>query len=198
MAETDIIENKRLANSYAGALYEIATQRNQVYIIKEQLGELCRLLDDEPDLMTIFSVPSITKEQRQMFVDQISRELDQTIVAFLGVLNTRNRLWLIPEIAKSFGDIDDVRNNRLKTKLYTSDEVDKFLMEEIETVLQKFFNKELIIEHRIDPQILGGFIVRAGDLMIDASVRSRLQQIKTDLLRRGKDEIQSGRNFVGN
>ncbi len=197
MSDKDAIGNRRIANSYAQALYDVSEQRNQVYAIKEELEGLCELLRNEPDLLTIFNAPSITVRECKLFVNQISEGCTPTLVAFLDILNVRRRLGLIPEITEIFNDIDDERNNRLRTKLYTVDEIDKFLMEEIETVLNEFFKKELIIEHRIEPELLGGFIVRAGDLMIDASVRSRLQEIKSDLLRRGKDEIQSGRNFVG-
>ncbi len=197
MNKKNIIGHRRVANSYAQALYEVAQQREQVYIIKEELDMLCELLRKEPDLMTIFTAPSISIQQCKLFVNQISEGLNPTIVAFLDVLNRRRRLWMIPEINEVFCEIDDERNNRLQTTFYAVEEVDKFLKEEIETILQNFFGKELIIEHKIAPEILGGFVVRAGDLMIDASVRSRLQEIKSDLLRRGKDEIQSGRNFVG-
>ncbi len=197
MSDKPITGYRRIANSYAQALYEVALARQQVYQVKEELTILCELLKKEPDLLTIFNAPSITIEQCKLFVDQISEGFSDTVIAFLDVLNRRRRLGLIPEIAEVFVEIDNERNNRLETAFYTVEEVDKFLKEEIESVLNDFFKKELLMEYKTSPELLGGFVVRAGDLMIDASVRSRLQEIKTDLLRRGRDEIQSGRNFVG-
>ncbi len=191
-------DKKRLANCYASALYECAQKQKKLYIVQEQLEILQGIIENEPDLMTIFESPLSNFEQRQLFVDQIARDFDPVMTAFLGVLNTRMRLWLIPEITEAFISEDDERNNRLKVTLTTADQVDKYILEDIEGILQQYLEKELIITHEIDAGIISGFVIRAGDLLIDGSARIKLTNLTNNLMRHGRDEIQSGRDFISN
>ncbi len=195
---TDTREWEQLANCYASALYRIAEERGILYVIKEQLYILKEIFISQPELIHIFSVPSITREEKQRIVEMIAGEFDPIMQAFLGVVSNRNRLWLLPEIISAFEEEDNKRNNRVHSYITTATEIDEDIKQEFELVLGEFLQKEIIPHYQIRSEILGGFIIRSEDLLIDNSIRSKLLKLRYNLKRRGKDEVQSGRNFIDN
>jgi len=198
MARGNRRTRRRIAESYAQALYELASDKGRLDRIREELGELKTVLEQNVKLEQLFSSPIVKPELRRRIIDQLAGEFDPVILGLLEVMNRRGRLGLLRGLVEAFLAEDDRRQGKIPVSLTTAEEVDQTLMEEIDDALSQFLAKKPIITHRIRPEILGGFIAQAGDLLIDASVRSQLSRVRDSLLVRGEDEIQSGRDYIGN
>lgn len=170
----DIKEWRRLAGSYARALYDVAEKRKVLYVVKEELRILKGLFLKVPELVHIFSAPSIRSSDKRKIVEIISSDFNPTLQSFLYVVADHNRLYLLPEIISCFNEEDDRRNNRIQTYIRTAVEISEDLKEAFKRTLISFLGKEIIPHFRINSDILGGFIVRAGDLLIDNSLRTKI------------------------
>jgi len=197
MAGENQQERKRLGLTYALALYDLAAQQNVLDAVREQLKVWEELFTREPELAEVFDSVMVSTADREKLLGELGGGFHPVVMSFLGVMNRRGRLGLLPQVFTAFAAEDDRRSGRVKVKLTTAVSIDGHLTEEIMAALRKYLKKEPVIEHQLKPEILGGFIAQAGDLLIDGSIRTRLVMLNKSLLRRGEDEIQSGRDFIG-
>jgi F-type H+-transporting ATPase subunit delta len=197
MAGENQQERKRLGATYALALYDLAVQQNVLDSVREELKAWAEILKQEPQLIEVFDSVMVSPADREKLLGELGGAMHPVVRSFLSVMNRRRRLGLLPQVIAAFAKEDDRRNNRVNVKLSTAVTIDGHLMEEITATLRKYLKKEPIIEHQIKPNMVGGFIAQAGDLLIDGSIRTRLVMLNKSLLRRGEDEIQSGRDFIG-
>ncbi|MFA5863695.1 MAG: ATP synthase F1 subunit delta [Phycisphaerae bacterium] len=198
MAGENQQERKKLGSTYALALYDLASEQGLLDTVREQLNVWKELLARNPELIHFFDSVLATAEDREKFLQQFQNDFHPLSMNFLGVMNHRDRLGILPAVIQAFAQEDDRRNKRVKVKLWTAVPIDEHLRQDIMQTLQKYLQKEPIVDHQIRPEILGGFVARAGDLLIDGSVKTRLSTLQKNLLRRGEDEIQSGRDFISN
>ncbi len=197
MAGENLQERRRLAATYALALYDLAVEKGLLEMFRSELAGWKTVLEQTPQLQAFFDSVLITEDERENFLERLGTNINPVLMSFLGVLNHRHRLGLLPEVIRAFGVEDDRRTNRIPVKLCTAVDVDSSLMDEIVARLRTFLKGEPMIEHQVDPGIIGGFIAKAGDMLIDASDVSRLSNMKKSLMKRGEDEIQSRRDFIG-
>ena len=198
MAGENLQERRKLAKTYALAMYDLAAEQGVLDAVRDQWKIWIDLLRQDPALILFFDSVVVTAEDRQRFLDQVDENFHPLLVKFLSVMNRRNRLGILPEMMDAFRDEDDLRNQRIRVKLTTAVPIDPALTQEIRQWLQKYLGKEPILEPRVKPDILGGFIALADDVLIDGSIKTRLATLQKNLLRRGEDEIQSRRDFIGN
>jgi F-type H+-transporting ATPase subunit delta len=197
MAGESLLEKKRIGMVYAEAIYDFAAAQGHLDSVRDDLIRWKEILAENPELISVFDSVLISVQQRQEILDKLSNgEEDFVMRNFLGVLNKRNRLGVLPDIIKAFSDLDDVRSSRIRVKVTTPTGIDRHLQEEIEASLRNYLKKEPMVDYHINPEIIGGFVARAGDLLIDGSIRTQLGMLKKTLIRRGEDEIQSGRDFI--
>ena len=126
----------------------------------------------------------------------LAKDFHPLVKDFLGVLNRRDRLGILPQIIDAFEAEDNRRRNRVEVTLTTAAAIDDALRDQITAMLRAYLQREPIVEHELRPEILGGFVARANDILIDGSVKTRLETLKKALLTRGEDEIQSRRDFI--
>ncbi|MEJ5361426.1 MAG: ATP synthase F1 subunit delta [Spirochaetota bacterium] len=172
-----------VAKVYAGALLEIAHEKNAISKVEEELSFLAELLKNDNDLMRYFSAPGIPKESKKQFVEKVfGSELSELMVNFLKVLIDNGRQQDLPDISVAFSELLDIVNNRQKIKLVSSVKLDSDIINRIKKGLEDRFNKNIIVDEEIDPTILGGIIVQVDDLIIDASLKNDLLKLREKLL----------------
>jgi len=154
--------------------------------------ECLRTAADDPAMVGFFESPAVTTLQRQAVLEQLADGFDPLAFGLLTVMNRRNRLGLIGELAETFFDEDNNRRGRVPTRVTTAVAVDDDQMEEIRRAIAKYLGREPVIEHQIDSSIIGGFVAQAGSVLIDGSVRAQLETIRNRLVMRGENEVQSG------
>lgn len=192
MAAEDRHDRLRIAASYAQALYDLAVEKGRLDSVRSQVESVQSALAANPVLTQFFESPTVDARRRQRLVDQLAEQLDPLIVGMLTVMNRRNRLGVLGELAEAFAAEDDRRLGRVPTQVTTATAIDADQLAEIRRVVGKHIGAEPVIEHRVDPSILGGFVAQAGDTLIDSSVTTQLATAKEQFIVRGEDEIQSG------
>ena len=188
--------SQRVARVYAEALLRSAEKRQ---LDEEVLGELQGLVTEvysrEPGFSAFLASPAIARDRKSGLLEATFRgRVSEPFFNFLQVLNQHDRLGLLQEIALEFTRLYNERRHRVQVEVRTTQPLADEQRGQIAAMVRERLKLEPILEERIDPSLIGGLVVRVGNWVYDASVRNKLEQVKSQLIARGSHEIQVGRN----
>ena len=177
-----------VARPYAKALFEIASAEATLAQWSTALGRAAEIVADE-EVREFLARPELLAEQRAQFVSDVCGGIDDAAVLasgegwnFLRLVAEYGRLQALPEISARFDELRSQAENTIKVTLASASEVDAALSAKVRQALQDRLGRDVELEHEVDPSLLGGAIVRAQDMVIDGSLRSRLQRLAESLV----------------
>jgi F-type H+-transporting ATPase subunit delta len=187
---------QRIARVYAEALLNAAEKQGRPDAVLEELESLVRdVFRADPGFETFLSSGAIGRDQKAQVIQKVfGGRADEVFTNFLLVLNRHDRLDLLRPILAAARELRDQRAGRLRVHVRTAVPLDDGQGERLRQELRAAFHLEPLLETRVDPELLGGLVVRVGDWLYDASVRTQIETIKNQLIARGSHEIQSRRN----
>jgi F-type H+-transporting ATPase subunit delta len=169
------------AKRYAGAVFELAQQGGDVAEWRRRLGDLREILA-VPELQAIVANPALGPQRRLEAIDWIGADtLGAEGRNLAKLLVEAHQTGAIDEIAAEFDRLDDERAGRVRAVATTAVTLAAEDQERLVSDLSRRLGREVRLEVRVDPQILGGLVLQTGDRLVDASVRSRLQQLRRQL-----------------
>lgn len=172
-----------LGRAYASALLEIGQEKGILPRIEEEMGFLFNAVAKDKDLMLFLNAPGVPKDMKKDLIDRVFKtELSEIIVNFLKVLIDNNRQDSIRDVNQSLIELVDLLNNRQRVEIVTSAKLDEGMLKKLKGALEERFKKEIIIREVIDEHIIGGIVIRVGDLIIDGSLAKDLRYVKEILL----------------
>ncbi len=172
-----------IANVYASSIIEIGQKNGILDQIEEELRFLSDLVQENNDLKLFLDSPSISKESKKDFVKKVFTDnISEHIVHVLYVLIDNDRQSVIPEIYITAVSLIDEIKNRLHVTITVSEDLDNDSEDKILGELKEKYKKDIILHKEINPEILGGIIIRIGDLVIDGSLRKDLKNIEHNLI----------------
>ncbi len=179
------MKNLVIAKRYAKALFNIAREEKAVEQYGEALAGFAGMLQQIPDLADALENPLYPEEARKKVFDAVAGklELGSTIKNFLSLLVEKRRMGHLQEICDYYHKLVDDYANVARAKVSAAVKLDDKAMKTIEKTLGKITGKKVVIEFERDPALIGGVVARIGDLVIDGSVRTQLQNIKESLKR---------------
>jgi F-type H+-transporting ATPase subunit delta len=187
---------QRIATVYAEALLNAAAKAGEEQRV---LQELDSLIDDlfqaDPRLEILLSGAAVGRYHRQASLDKaLSGRASDTLVNFLQVLNNHERLELLRSIRFAAREMHDQRERRLRVYVATAVPLPDDIRQRLEEGVRTSFNLEPVLLTSVDPELLGGMKVRIGDILYDATVQTKLMNLRNQILSRGNHEIQSRRD----
>jgi F-type H+-transporting ATPase subunit delta len=187
---------QRIARTYAEALYRAADQQGQVDSVYEELDSLLKdLLPADRQGWLFFANPTISRHHKQEVIAKLFKDRASPLFYnFLQVLNGHERLNLLRGIRIEMRNMIDERDRILRVPVRTAVPLADDQRQRLEEGLRNYFNMNPILETAVDPELLGGLVVRIGDMVYDTSVRTKLDKIRNDILARSSHEIQSRRD----
>jgi F-type H+-transporting ATPase subunit delta len=194
-APADVTE-QRLAFIYAEALLNVCERE---HCVDEVLGELRGLVSDvmgrDPQMAAFFTSGAIGRRKRNEALDRaFSGRSHPLVLQFLLVLNDHDRLMLLRETVQEFAALNDRRHRRFPVHVRTTVPLTEDQRQRLTDNLRTTFRLEPQLHETIDPDLLGGMIMRVGDWLFDGSMRTRLDEVHKTLMESSSHEIQSGRN----
>jgi F-type H+-transporting ATPase subunit delta len=190
------VSAQRVARVYAEALLNAADKQKQSDEVVEALESLIRdLFQAEPQLEAFLTSSAIGRERKAQLIDKVfeSRASD-LFVNFLKVLNRHERLNLLRPILAAAKELRDERAKRIRVQVRSAVPLANDQENRLRQQLRDALKLEPVLQTQVDPELLGGMMVRVGDWLYDASVRARLESIRNQLIERSSHEIQSGRD----
>ncbi|MEO8801947.1 MAG: F0F1 ATP synthase subunit delta [Rudaea sp.] len=170
-----------LARPYARAAFEAASERKALAAWSNHLAFSAQVLGD-PRVSSIVGDPRLGSDDLVGLLLPPGETVDSAFATFLGLLVENRRVKLLPEIDALFDELKRDAERVLKVTLRSASAVDAAQIDAIKAALKKRFNLDIELEQKIDPEVIGGAVIDAGDLVIDGSVRGRLQRLETALL----------------
>jgi F-type H+-transporting ATPase subunit delta len=178
---------RHVARIYAEALLGAADKRQQTQEVLEQLEELVREVLARDSAFALFLASAVVSRERkgEALRRAFQGKVNDVLYHFLLVLNDHDRLDIIRETAVLMRDIFERRAGRIHVEVKSAVALDDEQRERIRRELRDKFHREPILSIRVDPELLGGLVVKVDDWVFDDSVRARLERIQKQLIEKG-------------
>jgi F-type H+-transporting ATPase subunit delta len=190
------VSAQRVARVYAEALLNAAEKRNEVDGTFDELDSLTRdVFRADPLFAEFLASGAVGRDQKQAVLQSVfGRRASELFLNFLLVLNEHERLGLLHAIRAEYQDLRDQRARRLRVQVQSPVPLPEDQRQRLLQELRNTFQLEPILEIALEPDLLGGLVVRVGDWVYDASVRTQLETLRNQIIARSSYEIQSRRN----
>jgi F-type H+-transporting ATPase subunit delta len=193
------VDAERLARVYAqAALDAFSGAAEQETLLYELDAVVDEVLKPEPRIEQMFASELISDEDKIGMLDRLfGGRLSTGTLNFLKVLARHKRLNLIRNVAMACRELWQERSGRTPVDLETAFPVDPALEGEILSAFSHALGSDPVVQSRVNPELISGFVIRIGDRVYDASVRTRLEQMRQAMIDRAVDAIERGpKQFV--
>jgi len=169
---------------YARALFEAAREQDRVEVAREQLGQLADALEETPALESFLANPQLDPGAKADILDEVTAGGDPIVRNFVRLVASKGRGGQLRGIAEEFEAIVDREQGRLKVELTTAYALSDDEARGIVAKIERSSGRTVEASRAVDPDLIGGMILRAGSLRVDASVRGRLDRLRRELVTR--------------
>jgi ATP synthase F1 delta subunit len=174
---------EEIAQVYARSLFEVAKEQGKIDEIKEQLGQFADALAEDHNLQVFFFSPYFSTKEKQEGLDKALDGADEVLVNFLKLLIENHRMPVIFRVRRAYDALWEEENRLLPVSVTSAVELDKKTVGQIGERIAEQTGRKVELSSQIDPEILGGIVVRVGNQVLDASVRNRLEQLRKQVAR---------------
>jgi len=177
--------------TYATALLQMAQASDQVDEIADEVAQLDSLLAEQADLRRLLNCGTLSTSEVSSIVDRVfNGRLSETVYRFLQVVNNKGRLASLQGICRAFDDLVDEQRGIIEVDVYVAQRLDDAEQARVSDAIGAALGKQIALHQYIDESLIGGLKIRIGDELIDASVATRLDQMKHNLIERGREKAR--------
>ena len=174
---------EEIAQVYARALFEVAMERDVLDEIHDELGAFTKALNDNRELAVFFFSPYFSSEEKKDGLHRAVTGANPAFMNFLEGLLERHRMPVIFRITARFEELWDEEKKLLPVEVTSSVELNKEIVQSIGKRIGEQTGQKVELSSKVDPDILGGLVVRVGNYVLDASIRNRLNQLRKQVAR---------------
>ncbi len=180
MATDDTITGG-VAGRYASALFELAEEANQVRQVEKDLTTLQGMLDASADLKRMVRSPVFSSEEQGRSIAAIAEkaELSPLVVNFVKVLARNRRLFAVGDMIRTFLTLAARQRGEINAEVASAHPLNDAQLAALKETLRASAGKDVNLITKVDPALLGGLVVKMGSRMIDSSLRTKLNSLKT-------------------
>jgi F-type H+-transporting ATPase subunit delta len=169
---------EEIAEVYARALFEVANEHDVLDRVHDELGEFAEALSDDRTLQVFLFSPYFSSEEKRDGVKKIVSDADERFVNFLELIAERHRMPVLFRIKREFDALWADEHELLPVTVTSAVELDEGMAEEIGKRIQDETGRTVELSSNVDPEVLGGLMVRVGNMVLDATVRNRLERLR--------------------
>ena len=169
---------EELAQVYAHALFEVASENGVIDDVREQLGQFADALDENRDLQVFLFSPYFSSQEKKEGIGKIVDGADERFLNFLELLAERHRMPAIFRIRRAYDALWRQENKLLPVTVTSAVELDEGLVKGLGERIEEQTGKKVELTSRVDPNVLGGLVLQVGNMVLDASIRNRLEQLR--------------------
>lgn len=172
-----------IAMAYAQSLLELANEAKSAEAIEAELGQLRDLIDQNPSFHEVLASPAIGTLEREQLLDKVFRgNMSTLLFNTLGVMNQHGRLGLLDQLADAYSELLDQQLGKIEVDLTVAHPLSKEQFEAARKQISAALGRDAVVHAYVEPEIIGGMILRVGDKLLDASVKYQLASMKERLL----------------
>jgi len=183
LSAPSVMVNVSVARRYARALLE-ASAPGAVVAVAEQLTALSGLAAANPALADVLRNPAYSRAQRHAVIEELIQLLGPqapTLPNFLRLLVDRHRLAMLPDVARLFRDMADEKAGRIRGTVVSAVALEPQSIQQLEQTLSRLVQKQVVLDTRVDRDVLGGVSTQVGSVVYDGTLRTQLDDLKRAL-----------------
>jgi F-type H+-transporting ATPase subunit delta len=174
---------EEIAQVYARALFEAAQDADKLDEVREQVGAFADALDENRDLGVFFFSPYFSTEEKKEGLGKVVDGAEDIVTNFLELLIEKHRMPAVYRIRREYDGLWEEENKLLPVEITSAIELDKDTVKQIGDKIGERTGRKVQLESKVDPDILGGIVVRVGDRILDASIANRLESLRKQVAR---------------
>jgi F-type H+-transporting ATPase subunit delta len=167
--------------TYARALYAAAKDKNRLEAVREELGDFVEAQRQVPELRDLLRNPQLDQRVKASVLEELLGGEEELVRNFLLLLAEKNRAGEADEIAREFerlvAQAEGILDVQVTTAVELSDQEARDVIEQIE----RASGRKVEASHSVDPDLIGGIVLQAGSMRLDASVRGRLDRLRREM-----------------
>jgi len=178
------LRTETIARNYAEALFQLGERSGNVELYANLLDAVAAAVEQTPRVEAILMSPRIPKAEKAQLLGGALRDTPREFVLFLQALVRRGRQQILRPVATEYMNLLDQKLDRVRAGVTLARTPDEKLKRNIQDSLSRQLGKQVIPAFSVDPEILGGAIVRVGERVLDGSLRRRMTKLRRHLLSR--------------
>ena len=172
---------EEIARVYAESLFEAAREHDKLDQIHEQLGQFTDAVATNRDLQVFLFSPYFSSAEKRDGIAGAISGAEPELVNFLELLAEKHRMPAIFRIRRRFDELWAKAKKRLEVTVTSAVELDRAVVEKVGAEVERQTDRTIDLTSEVDPEILGGLVLRVGNMVLDASVRSKLERLRKEV-----------------
>ena len=174
---------EEIAQVYARALFEVAKEHDLLDDVRDHLTAFARALDDNREFAVFFFSPYFSTEEKKNGLKKAVTGAEPVFMNFLEALIERHRMPAIFRIRDRYQDMWEDERDLLPVQVTSAVALDESTVASIGKRIGEQTERTVELTSKVDPDILGGIVLRVGNVILDASIRNRLEQLRKQVAR---------------
>ncbi len=172
---------QEIAEVYARSLFEVAQEHDALDDVHDQLGEFADALNDSREMQVFFFSPYFSSEEKKDAISKLVEDADERFVRFLELLAERHRMPALFRIRREFDAMWAEERKLLPVTITSAVELDKQTVKRIGDEIQDRTGRRIELTTSVDPDVIGGLAMQVGNLIMDATIRARLERLRKEV-----------------
>jgi F-type H+-transporting ATPase subunit delta len=174
---------EEIAEVYSRALFEVAKEQGKLDEVREQLGQFADAVAEQRDLQVFFFSPYFSAEEKKEGLSKTVEGADEIVMNTLQLLIDKHRMPALFRIRRQLDKLWEEENRLLPVQLTSAIELDEGTVKQVRDAIAEQTDRRIDLKTHVDPDILGGIVLRVGNSILDASIRNRLEQLRRQVAR---------------
>jgi F-type H+-transporting ATPase subunit delta len=174
---------EEIAAVYARSLFEVAREQDKLDAVRDQIGEFADALNETRELQVFFFSPYFSTKEKEDGLERVVSDADPVILNFLKLLIEKHRMPALFRIRATYEALWEEENKLLPVQITSAVQLDDSIVKQLGDRIAEQTDRKVDVSADVDPDILGGIVVRVGNSVLDASVRNRLEQLRRQVQR---------------
>jgi F-type H+-transporting ATPase subunit delta len=169
---------EEIAEVYSRALFDVAKEHDILDDVHDQLAQFAEELDKNRDLQVFFFSPYFSSQEKKEGISKMLEGADEYFVRFLEMLAERHRMPALFRIRRDFDELYAEERKLLPVTITSAVELDDDTVKEISRKIEEQTGRKVELSRKVDPNVIGGLVMRVGNIVMDGSIRSRLERLR--------------------
>lgn len=169
---------EEIAQVYARSLFAVASEQGKLDVLREQLGAFADELSDNRELQLFFFSPYFSTQEKEEGLEKAVADAEPVLMNFLRLLIANHRMPVVFRVRTAFDTLWEQENRLLPVRVTSAVELDEGTVSQIGDRIAQQTDRKVDLSSDVDPDLLGGIVVRVGNQVLDASVRTRLEKLR--------------------
>ncbi len=172
-----------VSGRYASALFELAREQNELDKVDQDLGKFQAMLEQSPDLARLVKSPAFAAEEQERALGAVMdwASIGATTGNFLKVVTRNRRLFAAEDMIKGFRQQLALHRGEMTADVQSATPLSNEQLAALKSTLKASYGKDVRLDAKVDPSLLGGLVVKVGSRMFDSSLRTKLMNLKVVL-----------------